>query len=195
METNWRSGWELGGNSRQPPVSGSGVHSNPNLRETPECTWKKKKFRPGENEIYSFPSRGDSFVSSPFLYLVEAEFWVHDEDVTRGPQTALFLTAPAEGAVVQVVGGLHGDQAEEAPVVGTTGAERQLLRRIGRQNLTSVAAETHAVVHDLGTEPKGALAPPPAGELSCLKFVYLHEDQRMYLLLGPEAPHAAPDGL
>lgn len=61
--------------------------------------------------------------SSAVPYLVEAEFWVHNEHVTRGPQAAFFLTAPGKVTVVKVIGGLHGDQAKEPPVIGTTGAE------------------------------------------------------------------------
>lgn len=131
---------------------------------------EEKRSSDPEKIKYSFPSTGYlSFPSSPFLYLVETEFWVHDEHMTRGPQTALFLTSPAEGTVVQVIGGLHGDQAEEPPVIRATGAECQFFRRIGRQNLTSVAAKTHAVVHDLGTEPK---VPARISDVACRYALY-----------------------
>lgn len=64
-----------------------------------------------------------SIPSSPFLYLVQTEFWVYDKHMTRGPQTALFLTSPDKVTVLEIIGGLHGDQTKESPVIRTAGAE------------------------------------------------------------------------
>lgn len=64
-----------------------------------------------------------SISSSPFLYLVQTEFRVDDKHVTGGPQTALFLTSPAKVTVLEIIGGLHGDQTKESSVIGTAGAE------------------------------------------------------------------------
>lgn len=82
-------------------------------------------------------------------YLVVAELRVYDEDVTGSPKPGLFIPSIAEVTVVEVVRGLHRDQPEESPVVGTTGAEGELLSRIGSQDLAPVAAQTHTVMHDL----------------------------------------------
>ena len=57
------------------------------------------------------------------LHLVMTEFWIHDEHMARSPQAALLVSAVSEVTVVQVVGGLHGDESKEAAVVGATGAE------------------------------------------------------------------------
>lgn len=86
------------------------------------------------------------------LYLVVTELWVHNEHMAGSPQPALLVSPIAEVTVVGVVGCLHRDQSKEPPVVGTTGAEGKFLRRIGSQNLTSVTAQTHAVMHHLGGE-------------------------------------------
>lgn len=104
----------------------------------------------------------DKMMSSPFTvrvicnpycissrYLVLAEVWVHDEHVTGSPQTALFISSTAEMKLVVVISGLHRDQPEESAVVRTTGAEGQFLCRVGGQNMTSVTAQTHTVMHDL----------------------------------------------
>lgn len=52
-----------------------------------------------------------------------AEFRVDYEHVTGSPQPALFLPVTIAIVTVVVMGGLHGDQSEEASVVGATGAE------------------------------------------------------------------------
>lgn len=86
------------------------------------------------------------------LYLVMTELWVHNEHMAGSPQPAILVSPIAEVTVVGVVGCLHRDQSKEPPVVGTTGAEGEFLCRIGGQNLTSVTAQAHTVMHDLGGE-------------------------------------------
>lgn len=89
-------------------------------------------------------------VITSLCYLVVAELWVYNEHVAGGPQAALVVSSVAKVTVIGVVSGLHRDQSKESPVVGTAGAEGQFLCRVGGQNLTSVAAQPHAVMHDLG---------------------------------------------
>lgn len=79
-----------------------------------------------------------------------AEFWVYNEHVAGGPQAALLVSSVSKVTVIRVVSGLHCDQSEESSVVWTAGAEGQFLCRVGGQNLTSVAAQAHTVMHNLG---------------------------------------------
>lgn len=82
-------------------------------------------------------------------YLVVTEVWVHYEHVTGSPQTPLFIPSVAEATIFLVISGLHRDKSKESAVIRTTGAESQFFCRIGGQNLTPVAEQTHAVMHDL----------------------------------------------
>lgn len=88
-------------------------------------------------------------VTISLFYLVVAEFWVYNEHMAGGPQAALLVSSVAKVTVIGIVSGLHCDESEKAPVVRTAGAKRQFLCRVGGQNLTSVAAQTHTVMHDL----------------------------------------------
>lgn len=77
------------------------------------------------------------------------EVRVHNEDMTGGPQTSLIISSVAEVTVVMVISSLHRDQSEKSPVIRATGTEGQFFCRISGQDLTSVTAQTHTVMHDL----------------------------------------------
>lgn len=79
-----------------------------------------------------------------------AELWVYNEHVAGGSQAALLVSSVSKVTVIWVVSGLHCDQTEESPVVWTAGTEGQFLCGVGGQNLTSVTAQAHTVMHDLG---------------------------------------------
>lgn len=83
------------------------------------------------------------------LYLVVTEFGVHNKHMAGSPQTALVISSVAEVAIVEVISGLHRDQSKEPTVIRTTGAEGKFFCWIGSQNLTSVAAQTDTVMHNL----------------------------------------------
>lgn len=75
--------------------------------------------------------------------------WVHNKNMAGRPQTTLFISAIAKVVVVVVLCGLHCDQSKESSIVWTTSTEGQFFGRISGQYLTSIAAQTNTVMHDL----------------------------------------------
>ena len=156
------------------PVSeGPGPHTLDQLAHVPvEHGDELQHGQRGRGELQAAVGVGVSRALKPetpgdaLVDLVAEQVGVHHEHVAGRAQGAVLLLRQAP-----VVARLHGHQPEKPPVVWAHGAEGQPLGRVAGQHGGLVRAQLHAVVHDL------------------------HGHQRVDLLLGPQAPQAAPDGL